>query len=66
MTVAAQMFDTYPKDLGGADRQKLLECIEACFECAQACTYDAQVGTTALESPVSRHRRLGGRRGRPA
>ncbi len=38
MTVAAQMLDTYPKDLGGVDKQKLLACIEACFECAQACT----------------------------
>ena len=38
MTVAGQMLETYPKDLGGLDRQKLQECIEACFECAQACT----------------------------
>ena len=38
MTVAARMLDTYPKDLGGIDRQKLQECIDACVECAQACT----------------------------
>ena len=38
MTVAAEMFDTYPKDLGGVDRQKLTACIEACFECVWGCT----------------------------
>jgi hypothetical protein len=38
MTVAAQMLETYPQDLGGVDRQQLLACIEACVECAQACT----------------------------
>src|SRR3712207_5716610 len=38
MTVAAQMLDTYPKDLGGVDRDELRACIEACSECAQACT----------------------------
>ncbi|MBN1093209.1 four-helix bundle copper-binding protein [Blastococcus sp. TML/M2B] len=38
MTVASQMLETYPKDLGGVDRDKLRECIEACVECAQACT----------------------------
>lgn len=32
------MLETYPKDLGGLDRQKLAECITACFECSQACT----------------------------
>jgi hypothetical protein len=32
------MLDAYPKDLGNIDRQKLAECIEACFACAQACT----------------------------
>ena len=30
--------DAYRKDLGGVDKQKPLECIEACVECAQACT----------------------------
>ena len=38
MTVAGQMLETYPKDLGGVDRGKLQECIDACLECAQACT----------------------------
>ena len=38
MSIAAQMLETYPKDLGGVDRQRLRECIEACYECAQACT----------------------------
>jgi hypothetical protein len=38
MSVVAQMLDSYPKDLGGVDRQKLQACIEACVECAQACT----------------------------
>jgi hypothetical protein len=38
MTVAAQMLDTYPKDLGGVDRAQLIACIEACFDCVQACT----------------------------
>jgi hypothetical protein len=38
MTVAAQMLETYPADLGGIDRQKLVTCIEACVECAQSCT----------------------------
>jgi hypothetical protein len=28
MTVAAQMLDTYPKDLGGVDEEKLRACIE--------------------------------------
>jgi hypothetical protein len=32
------MLDTYPKDLGGVDKEKLAECIQACFECAQTCT----------------------------
>ena len=38
MTHISSMLDTYPKDLGGVDRQKLAECIAACFECAQTCT----------------------------
>ena len=38
MTVAADMLTTYPKDLGGIDREALLACIEACLDCAQACT----------------------------
>jgi hypothetical protein len=38
MTVAAQMLETYPKDLGEVDRNAMRACIEACIECAQACT----------------------------
>jgi hypothetical protein len=38
MTAAADMLETYPKGLGGIDRDKLRECIEACIECAQVCT----------------------------
>lgn len=38
MTHITSMLETYPKDLGGIDREKLAECIAACFECAQACT----------------------------
>ena len=34
----SSMLETYPKDVGNIDRQKLAECIEACFECAQTCT----------------------------
>lgn len=34
----ASMLETYPKDLGNIDRQKLTECIDACFACAQTCT----------------------------
>jgi hypothetical protein len=34
----SDMLATYPKDLGGVDRDKLAACIEACFECAQVCT----------------------------
>ncbi len=33
-----KMLDAYPKDLGVADKEKLAECIAACFECAQTCT----------------------------
>ena len=38
MTHVTSMLETYPKDLGNIDRQKLAECIAACFECAQTCT----------------------------
>lgn len=38
MSVAGEMLETYPKDLGDVDRDKLRACIKACFECAQACT----------------------------
>ena len=33
-----QMLESYPKDLGGIDKEKLATCIQACFECAQVCT----------------------------
>ncbi|MFC8884886.1 four-helix bundle copper-binding protein, partial [Streptomyces cinereoruber] len=32
------MLDTFPANLGGVDREKLVHCIEACLACAQACT----------------------------
>src|SRR5512144_1011904 len=32
------MLETYPKDLGGVDREKLVSCIGGCYACAQACT----------------------------
>ncbi|MCP9958119.1 MULTISPECIES: four-helix bundle copper-binding protein [Streptomyces] len=35
--VAEDMLRTYPADLGGVDRRKLLDCIEQCTVCAQAC-----------------------------
>ena len=38
MSHITSMLETYPKDLGGVDRQKLADCIAACFECAQTCT----------------------------
>ncbi len=38
MSVAGQMLEAYPKDVGGLDRRTLQECIEACYQCAQACT----------------------------
>jgi hypothetical protein len=38
MTATAEMLRTYPKDLGGIDREKLRVCIDACIECAQTCT----------------------------
>jgi hypothetical protein len=38
MTLAAEMLRTYPGDLGGIDREALVDCIEECFTCAQACT----------------------------
>src|SRR5215204_4102481 len=32
------MLDAYPKDLGNVDRQKLADCIHACFACGETCT----------------------------
>ena len=33
-----KMFEAHPTELGGVDRDKLAECIAACFECAQVCS----------------------------
>ena len=33
-----RMLETYPKDLGNIDQDKLAKCIAACFECEQVCT----------------------------
>src|SRR3954447_4734651 len=41
MTHVQSMIDTYPKDLGSIDKEKLPACIQACFECAQTCTAGA-------------------------
>jgi hypothetical protein len=32
-----EMLETHPGGLSGVDKEKLAECIAACFECAQAC-----------------------------
>ncbi len=44
MSHTAEMLDTYPADLGGVDKQKLVSCIEACLDCTQACTACADAG----------------------
>ncbi|MCM0616570.1 four-helix bundle copper-binding protein [Paenarthrobacter sp. TYUT067] len=31
------MIDSHPEAAGGMEREKLAECIAACFECAQTC-----------------------------
>ena len=38
MTAAAQMLETYPRDLGRVDPKALETCIAACFECVQVCS----------------------------
>lgn len=38
MGTTSSMLKAYPQDLGGIDRTKLAECIDACIECAQVCT----------------------------
>jgi hypothetical protein len=38
MSHTAEMLDSYPADLGGVDKQKLVSCIEACLDCTQVCT----------------------------
>lgn len=34
----ADMVEAYPGDLGDVDKDTLVACIGACYECAQACT----------------------------
>ena len=38
MSHVTAMLDAYPKDLGNIDRQKLTDCIHACFACGETCT----------------------------
>ena len=38
MSHVTAMLDAYPKDLGNIDRQKLADCIHACFACGETCT----------------------------
>jgi hypothetical protein len=38
MTATAQMLESYPRDLGREERQRLETAIVACFECGQVCT----------------------------
>ena len=38
MSHVTAMLDAYPKDLGKIDRQKLADCIHACFACGETCT----------------------------
>src|SRR5215212_1814478 len=38
MSHVLQMLESHPKDWGELDLPKLTECIEACFDSAQACT----------------------------
>ena len=38
MTMAAQMLDAYPADLGGVDKAKLAAAIDAAYTCSQVCT----------------------------
>ena len=35
MSHVTAMLDAYPKDLGNIDRQKLADCIHACFACGK-------------------------------
>ncbi len=45
MTHAQQMLETHPRG-GAIEAGPLLECIDACFDCAQSCTAcaDADLG----------------------
>ena len=38
VSAARRMLETYPRDLGRIDIEKLIACIDACIECDQACT----------------------------
>jgi hypothetical protein len=38
MSHVTAILDAYPKDLGNIDRQKLADCIHACFVCGETCT----------------------------
>lgn len=51
MSTTGSMLETYPQDLGGIDRDKLVACIEACIECAQVCTAcaDACLGEESVD-----------------
>lgn len=46
-----EVLETYSRDLGPVDKDKLTECIAACFECAQACT--ACAGACLSEDTIS-------------
>ncbi|MEA1798048.1 four-helix bundle copper-binding protein (plasmid) [Rhodococcus sp. NyZ502] len=50
MSTTSSMLDTYPLDLGGIDRSKLVACIDLCTDCSQACTAcaDACLSETAV------------------
>jgi len=52
------MLDAYPRDFN-VDQQLLVGCIEACYDCAQACT--AKSSSTRSPEIASG---AGGRRGR--
>ena len=51
VTAVAEMLRTYPTDLGGVDREKLRDCIEACLDCAQTCTACADACLSEDRSP---------------
>lgn len=38
MSAAGKMLEAYPRDIGPIDRGKLVACVDACFDCDQACT----------------------------
>ena len=69
MTVAADMLRTTPADTG-YDAAALAACIDACFECAQACTACAMGSPSgpcfavSMECSISRRERGNGVMGR--